>query len=98
MVSFEDLERPAVRVAIVILILVEIYLIGTQYNASFDVFVTIFVIVLAIPATYFAFNLLKYKQRDVDPHDAVIRNAVAPDASEETREEVAKLLKSEKYQ
>lgn len=81
-----------------IIILIEIYLIGTRYNASFDVYVTIFVIVLAIPAAYFAFNLLKYRQRDIDPHEAVIRKAVAPDASDETRDEVAKLLKSEKYQ
>ena len=88
------MERPVVRVAMVIVILIEIYLIGTRYNASFDVFITIFVILLAIPAAYFAFNLLKYTQREIDPHKAVIRKAVAPDASDETRDEVAKLLKS----
>ena len=98
MVNLEDLERPPVRAAMMIIILIEIYLIGTRFNASFDVYITLLVIVLAIPAAYFAFNLRKYKRREISPHESLIRKAVPSDASDETREEVAKLLKSEKYQ
>jgi hypothetical protein len=51
-----------VRIAMLIIIIIEIYLISTIYSPRFDDYITLIVILLAIPAAYFAYGLLKFKR------------------------------------
>lgn len=98
MVSLADLERPPVRAALAILILLELYLILTRYRSHFDDFVSFTLLLLALPFAYFAYHLLAAKLHPVKTYEAIVRSGLPRDASEETREQVDKLLASKEYQ
>jgi hypothetical protein len=97
MVSLEDLERPPVRIAMGVLILLEIYLIVTHFYTGFEDYLVLVVILLALPLAYFAFHFLSARHQQVKTYEAIRRSALPRDASEETRLEVEKLLASEEY-
>lgn len=98
MVSLEDLERPPVRLAMVVLILLEVYLIITHFLPGFEDYLFTVLIVLALPAAYFALQFLRSRFQPVKTYEAILRSPIPRDASEETRIEIEKLLASKEYQ
>ena len=78
-------------------LLLEIYLIYAFFADGFSDYLSYVLIILAIPAAYFGFNFLKARFQRVRTYEAIARDSVHRDASEETRAEVEKLLASEAY-
>lgn len=95
MVSLADLEKPQIRIAMGITIILELYLIINHFNAGFEDYVTIVLILLALPLAYFLTLFLTNKYQSVKTYEAILRNAIPPDHTQETRDEVEKLLASE---
>lgn len=98
MVSLEDLERPQVRLAMALLILIELYLIVTHFLPGFQDYLFTVIIILALPTAYFAFHFLRNRFQPVKTYEAIARSPIPRDASEETRIEIEKLLASKEYQ
>jgi hypothetical protein len=98
MVSLEDLERPPVRLAMGALIVLELYLIVTRFLPGFEDYLYAVLILLALPAAYFAAQFFRTRFQKVRTYEAILRPPIPRDASEETRIEIEKLLASKEYQ
>lgn len=89
------------KAILIVLIILEVTLIASRYSMGFDDYITIVIVLLTLPLSFFGFHYLRFAYREAADEQRFSKQAfrkVPPQIGDSTDEALKQLVESAAYQ